>query len=137
MCGLFLMGRTIRWHCKRTFLWAVQIVMAVAVCAVAISRNGWDLAIFPVIAAIGVSVAFASDMYYCLSGSTRRTASAAWREIRMSAGFGIGSFGGGAIIGLIGRFAAYQTSLRAVYPIMAGIIVAAVAVQVIIYHRSK
>ena len=137
MCGLFLMGRTTRWHHKRMFLWVSQIVMAAAVCAVGFSRNGWELAIFSVVAALGVAVAFASDTYYCLSASTRRTASAAWREIRMSAGFGIGSFGGGAIIGLISRFAGYQTGLRAIYPIMAGIIIAAVLVQAAIYYRSS
>ena len=137
MCGLFLMGRTTRWHYKRMFFWAIQLVMAAAVCSVAFSRNGWELATCSVVTSLGVAVVFASDLYYTLTGSTRRAASAAWREIRVSIGFGLGSFGGGAIIGLIGRFAGRQTGLRAVYPIMAGIIVAAVLVQAAIYYRSS
>lgn len=136
-CGLFLMGRTTRWHYKRAFFWISQIVMAAAVCALAFSRNGWELAIYSVIASLGIAVLFASDLYYSLTGSTRRAASVAWREIRVAAGYAVGSFGGGALIGLVGRFAGYQTSLRAVYPIMAGIIVAAVLAQAVIYYRSS
>lgn len=96
-CGLFLMGRTTRWHYKQIFFWSVQLVMAAAVCAVAFSRNGWDLAVYSVIASLGMAVIFASDLYYSLTCSTRRAASMSWREIRVSIGFAIGSFGGGAL----------------------------------------
>lgn len=137
MCGLFLMGRTTRWHYKKVFLWASQIVMAAAVCAVAFSTSAWDLAFYSIVASLGIAVIFASDLYYSVSGSTRRAASVAVRELRVSAGFGIGSFGGGALIRLIARFTDHQTSIRAIYPIMAVIILLAVLVQAAVYCRKR
>ena len=137
MCGLFLMGWTTRWHYKRMFFWVAQIAMAAAVCALALSGSAWELAVFSVVVSLGVAVVFASDLYYTITGSTRRAASVAGREIRVSFGFAIGSSGGGALITLIGWFTDQQTALRSVYPVMAIFIVSALLVQVVIYRRAK
>lgn len=129
MCGFFLLGRTTRWHYKKLFFWGIQVIIAIMVLAISTSVSAWQLGVYSVTAAFGISVYFISDLYYAVSITERRIHATAIHEICTSGGYMIGSFGGGALARLIG--------LRQIFPVMAGVIILALIAQIFIYYRKR
>ena len=129
MCGFLLMGRTTRWHYNKSFFWSIQILIAIMVLAISTSTSAWQLGTYSIVAALGLSVYFISDLYYAVSITKRRIHATSIHEICTSGGYMIGSLGGGALARLIG--------LRQIFPVMAGVIILALIAQILIYHRYR
>lgn len=129
MCSFFLLGRTPCWHYRISFLLLMQLLSAGMLACIALSGGAGELALFALAATPGFAVAYSSDLYYGVSGGTRRAASMAIHEILVASGATIGSLGSGALGGLIG--------VREVYYVIGACMAVSVAVQAGIFIRSR
>ena len=128
MAGTFLiLGHTKRWHFSRAFLIGSQVVLAALILAIVWCDSSWLLAVLTMLAAIPTAVCYSSSQYYGLSSSAPRATSMATHEILIGCGVTVGSFGGGYVTELLGA--------RAMYPVMAGAVMLAVAAQLYILLR--
>ncbi len=127
MGAFFILGRTKRWHFSRAFLIGAQVVFAAMLLAVTWCHSGWLLAMLVMPAAIPIAVCYSSSQYYGLSSSAPRAASMAIHEKIIGCGIAFGAYGCGYLAKLF--------DVRSMYPVMAGMVMLAVAVQLYILLR--
>jgi len=122
MTGFFLLGRTHRWHYNYGLFWLSQMLIVLMVALIFTCRTPWQAAGVSVAAALAMSVVYASNLYYGVSGGKRRAGSMAIHEILLATGFVTGSLGGGFVAEWLGP--------RRVFPLAAAAVLLGVAVQV-------
>ena len=91
------------------------------------SRTSAQLMIYALSGMPILSFIYSSHLFYCVSGGRQRERNAAIHEIVLATGSAVGSFGGGVLGQVYG--------IRTVYGIIAGVIAAALFLQVGLFAR--
>ena len=130
MATFLVLGRTSRWHYKPVLPLLFQLISAGAILGVGLCSSTGPLIALVAVGTVGLSMSYSSHLYYGVSGTGRRSASMAVHEIILSAGFAIGSF---FIGGLIGE----RFGMPNAYKITAALLAAAVTAQALIYLLGR
>jgi len=129
MTGFVLLGRTHRWHYRYSLFWGSQVLTVLMVALIFICRTAWQAAGLSVVAALAMSVLYASDLFYGVSGGRRRAGSMAIHEVLLATGFVVGSLGGGLLAESLGP--------RYVFPAAAGLVLLGFLLQVGLWALKK
>ncbi len=129
MACFYLLGRSRVWHFRFWPVIAGQLLIAAALIAIAKSSSAAQLIVLTVAGTPALAFAYSSHMYYCISSSGNRQKNASIHEILLGIGFSVGSLGGGALGQLSG--------IRSVYFALAGIMIATLAIQTLLFFSLK
>jgi MFS family permease len=138
LCGVnFLtyvtMGRTDRWHYRRWFLWASQVLMVLTLVLILTSKSFVWLLVAGGLCGIAQSIIYGSHLYYSLTGNRNRSGVMGLHEFILASCFFGGSFLAGRVSDHWGRYAPYQGGL-----ILIGLgVLAQVVLWVIMKRKSQ
>jgi MFS family permease len=104
---LTLAGRCHFWHFRWSLLIGAQLLVIVSALLVISSSQMWIFILVTLANGLGMAFAYASHLYYGVSGSKRRSARMAVHEITLSLGMVIGSLMGGFLSENLGPYAPY------------------------------
>lgn len=99
----YLMGRSHRWHYRKSVFAAVQILIIVCMLMIILSPEILVQLSAAGLAGISFGVVYSSHQYYGVSGGTSRSRRMAIHETILGAGFATGSLLGGIISDHFGR----------------------------------
>lgn len=123
-----LLGRWAGWHYRRGLLWAVQVFGALVTAGVCLAGSAWTIGVLTALSSVTIAVCYTSHLYYAMSGGRRRAGVMALHESLLATGIVLGSFGGGALAGLIG--------IRWVFPVMGALMLLGLAGEVVLFLRA-
>jgi MFS family permease len=129
MTGFVLLGRTHRWHYRRSLLWGAQIVLAAATASLVVAQGAWHLAAVAATTGLCGSIAYSSSLYYGVSGGRRRAALVAIHEMLLSIGFVMGAIGSGEL--------SQRFDIHTPYLIAAAMLVCAALAEMTVYGMTQ
>jgi len=129
MCMFFLLGRFRFWHYRFSLVIVSQLLLAIMMVGLTFGTNARQLLFFVFASTPALAFAYSSHLFYSVSGGRNRRTGAAEHEILLAIGFCIGSLGGGALGQIFG--------VRMTYSVVAGVILAAMVVETVIYCSSR
>ncbi len=124
-----LLGRWAGWHYRMGLFWLAQAFGAVVTGAICLAHSAWSVGVLTALSSVTITVCYTSHLYYAMSGGRRRAGVMALHESLLAAGIVIGSFGGGALGGLIG--------IRWAFPVMGGLMLLGLAIELLLYLLAR
>ncbi len=125
-----MLGRTDRWHYRRGFHVAAQLLMAATVIALCWTNSATFMTVVVTVAGLCIGLSYTSSIYYSASRAGRRlTSRLAVHEMTLASGVVCGSFLGGLLT--------QSVHLRAAYPACAVLVLIGLLIQLLITHRAR
>ncbi len=127
--GFYITGKTKAWHHRMAPFIAAQLISAASMLIILFATHLLSLYTAAILLGAGQSFVYASHQFYCVSGKSNRSGSMAIHELLIAIGYAVGALAGGYLAEYLTRYTPYSFCFTA--------IIAAIALQTIMFAKQK